>query len=43
MPHDHPVFLTPDKERVVVVRSLDEAKAASTYLKTANAKRVVLG
>ena len=43
VPHDHPVFLTPDKERVVVVRSLDEAKAASTYLKTANAKRVVLG
>jgi hypothetical protein len=40
--HDHPVFVTPEGERVIAVKTLDDAKKAASYLKTARAKRVVL-
>ena len=40
--HDHPVFVTPEGERVIAVDTLDDANKAATYLKAAKAKRVVL-
>ena len=40
--HDHPVFLTPDKERVVVVRSLTKQRLPPPTSRLPT-KRVVLG